>query len=278
MIISKKLNLFLLLALVGQQVGAADVEPHGITSTRSIGGINYIQGAAGFLGTYLYLTTLQVFSYAYLVREANIQKTNPTINHDVIDTLKSKCLDKGVVIDHVYYNPNMPLAGNAAVMPSPLGTLLLLGSGYGASINEKDVVPLSEEKVNFIMGRECGHVLHGDIFKRKLIIASMAGVSFSDVKDEVFFGSVPFFFLGLAKYFRHQEYNADYYASTDPKVVKAGSQFFKDLHAKGQYNHLFARIGSAFDHMFLGTHPCSAKRSAQLELRARELQKAKQVF
>lgn len=289
MIFSKKVNMLLLVSLIMQQgVAAAEDMEFDTVPFRTTDGtppttpsckINYEQGAMAFVGTYLYITTASTMMYAYFAREADVQKNNPTINHDVIEKLRDKCLNNGVVIDHIYYNPNIPLVGNAAVLSTPFGTLLLLGSGYGVSINEKDVVPLSEEAVSFIMGHECAHVLHNDLPKRKLIIASMVGLGCSNVvSEEALIPSLGLFIFGLSKCSRHQEYNADYYASTDPKVIKAGSQFFKDLHAKGQYKDILARFGDAIDHMLFGSHPCSARRSAQLELRVRELQKAKRTI
>lgn len=277
MIFSKKINILLFTSLIMQQAVAGDYDRFGDLNLPFVhrDGIDYKSGIGAFVGTYVGMTAGASLMYLYFSLEAEAQENNQSINHDVIEDLKSKCLNNGVVIDHVYYNPNLPIRGNAAVLPTPFGNLLFLGSGYGASKNEPDVVPLTPEQIDFIMGHECCHVLHNDIQNRKLFISSWMSLTSSKAVSD---GYSPLFILGFFKLCRHQEYNADYYASTDTEVVKGGIDWFKIMYNKEQYQDILSRISSKIVHMFFATHPCNRSRYSQLELRFRELQKAKQAL
>jgi hypothetical protein len=283
-IFTKKINLFLLASLLFQHSMISSMDSDVINYQPEnnsdvvddqLGKINIPLGVAAFIGTYVGASSINCIPYLYYAREANLQELNSSINHDVIDRLKKKCLKKGVVIDYIYYNPGFSaMRGNAAVMTTPLGSFMFLGAGYGASKNEKDVLPLTEDQVNFIMGHECGHILHNDIRNRKIFISSIMSLMASNAMHSSV-GSMLITY-GFPYLSCMQELNADYYSSTDPKVVLGGADFFKTMHEREQYNDVLTRISSKINHFLFATHPCHKERYTKLKLRAKELQMAKQ--
>lgn len=287
--IFKKINLCVLLFLSVSSAQAAQealpqiklnlpgpaVEFEDITPTVA-------SGIRVFAGTYAAFKCIEVIEYVYLAREANLQKSNPTINHDVINKLKKMCLDKGVKINHVFYSPLYPLVagmrGRSAVMQTLCGNILFIGSGYGASKNEKDIIPLTEQETQFIIGHECMHALNFDLNKRYLIDAALStGILLSKSAQKkallATFGLLKLF--GYSKFIRHQEYNADYYASTDPRVIQQGIDFWQTLADKEQYLDIISRIFLTIEHALFSTHPSSQKRADYLKIRLKELQKQK---
>lgn len=127
-----------------------------------------IKAAVGLmLGTYCLQKVVKQGAYAYYAEGARKQSKNANIRHDRVKLFKELCLKNGIVVDHVFYDPTMYHRGNAAVLSTFNGNILLIGAGYGLSKHE-DVKPLTHEQILFILGHECSHVRHNDLFYREL--------------------------------------------------------------------------------------------------------------
>lgn len=242
-------------------------------------GIDYKERVIGsialFVGVYAIDTIHPLVKYWYFSKESIYQEGNQSINHDIIKSLKHKCLDNGVTIKYVYYNPNFSTERNASVLVSPFGNLLFLGSGYGVCKNESDVSPLSSEQIDFIIGRECAHVRHNDKINRKLFLAGWT--SSICIKPEIIL-SIFLFRLGFLSLSRKQDYDADCYASTDIKVLQSGADWFKSTCEKRQYDDILTQIFSRIACMPLDYHPSAHDRHAQLELYIERLKKEKRTI
>lgn len=241
---------------------------------RTLGG-----GCAVFIGTYLLLKSSEAWEYFYFGREAKLQQEDPTINHDVINKLKKMCLDNGVKINHIFYSPLHPIVssirGGSGVIKSLFGNILLLGRGYGASKNEKDIIPLTVEEVQFIIGHECVHPLNNDANKRYLAESALSTgiiLSQSTKTKELLLMLALTKVFGFPKLMRDQEYNADYYASNDPKVIQQGIDLWQSIDDKEQYLDIFSRIRLKIIHALFCTHPPFGDRVKNLKIRLKELQ------
>lgn len=247
-----------------------------------------LKTALGFMvGTYCFQKVIKHGAYNYYAKGAIKQSKNANIRHDRVKLFKELCLKNGIVVDHVFYNPTMHHRGNAAVLPTFKGNILLIGSGYGLSKHE-DVTPLTHEQILFILGHECSHVRHNDIFYRELLTSfTLTGewITLSCIAWHV--STLDFFYyVFLVTYvghsvrmalFRHQEYNADYYASDDPKVIQAGIDFWEMDVNKEQYSYVFNTFDPKRDVTTLfDSHGCAASRIKCLEDRLQGLKRGKE--
>ncbi|MFT6765152.1 MAG: hypothetical protein ACJAZS_000019 [Alteromonas naphthalenivorans] len=277
----KKISLFVLLSLSVQSVSSLNVKFNLPGPAFDVP--NASPTVAGAMGVFLinnigYQCAVTA-QYLYFSREARLQESNPTINHDVIKALKKMCFDKkGVKIDRVYYGPQSPtvgIRGGAAVVKSPFGNLLILGSGYGASKNEKDILPITPEQVEFVMGHECNHVLTNDVNKRFLLDSAIStGIVMSNsvYNQEMAMAFSLYKMFGYSRFIRNQEFECDYSSSNDPKVIQAGIDLWQGLADKEQYLDIFTRINTKIQHAIFSTHPSFSKRLDYLKLRLKELE------
>ncbi len=248
-----------------------------------------VKTALGFMvGTYCLQKVVKHSSYAYYAKGAIKQSKNANIRHDRVKLFKELCLKNGIVIDHVFYDPTMHHRGNAAVLSTFSGNVLLIGSGYGLSKHE-DVKPLTHEQILFILGHECNHIKHNDGSYRELLAAiTLTGewVALNFVSQLFYLSSLDFYTYALFCAYaghsvrmilsRQQEYNADYYASDDPKVIKAGIDFWRADLEKEQYTYVLGEFDPKKDVTdIFDSHGCAASRIKCLEKRLNEIEQGK---
>ncbi|MFT6765153.1 MAG: hypothetical protein ACJAZS_000020 [Alteromonas naphthalenivorans] len=278
----KKISLFVLVVLsIQNSITAADrafnpryslprnIDNRALRPSNTVGE-TVIGAVALFGGVYVLNRISRGIPYLYYMREASIQECNPSMNHNVINELKNKCLEKGVIVDHIYYDPEFfSIRGDAEIMETPLGVLLFLGAGYGASSNEKDILLLSPERVEFIIGRECSRVLYNHSQKRDALNSALAASGLGILS-----------ILVSPKLDRVQKYNADYYASTDAQVIASGAEHFEATYSREQYKDIIQRCMKYIkDSLFFIDYSPSAKnRYLELKMRAQELKRNKQVL
>lgn len=242
-------------------------------------------GVAFLIGTYCLQKAAKCGAYMYYAKGARKQKKNPNICYDKVELFKKICNKNGVTIDHVFYDPKLHHRGNAAVLSSFMGNILIIGSGYGLSKHE-DVEPLTYNQILFILGHECNHIKHDDMFYREVLTTLTLTAEWSVYRSmisryiftsswDLYCSSLWIAYAGHAirmALSRFQEYNADYYASDDPEVIKAGIEFWqKDLEQE-QYGYVLSEYDPKKDITDLfDSHGCAASRIQCLENRLEEV-------